>query len=757
MSRSGFHQDSNHEFADDVHSSLISGQSTVNCELRKAFSSLRGPGTGFLVKGSGSIPQPGESNKNSTNTGGTTDDDSVGLFPALHPRCAGTEFQYIAGLDIFARDPMGFPNVSSVCDCARLCDMNSLVCYFFVYKVDSGNCWLKKTVEPAPSYTWFPESTDVIPGDLSGHDLGVGVPLKVGDQCNQLCAENPDCTWTNFVYEGQPDFVCHLKAAQKNSQAVLGFRVQYSSKALTSDTVVISGIDIPGFDLSQLNFTTHANCSSDCKKNQDCDFFATGNSCILKSTNKSDASMFTWFKRSTSPIKGHLPHGPNDKSFDLSPPTTQPSPFACFNLCQSNQNCLWVNYNYLDNSTSTSVSCIQRNGVMGRGMNIGYQIIPIHNVVWNWNDTIITKNISTSSKSVPTSTSSMISSSSTLTTTGSSITVNFPTTISASFPSTGTGDTTTEPRIVTTATGTGTIMNTSKSSTMSGSVTSQPPSPTVSQQQEDSSTAKVNFTPAVIAVSIIVSSLIIFVSFVVGVWVGERNIRKKGAGGGQNEGLAAKDTPKFVDVVNTEHDDENSISIREIEAEIPVSVTEPRSNELNPDIQRGLLLQQSENSPISTFQIESASDQVAMTNSTNIQVPHSMYSRGNRGDSRGMTGGGGFAMGIGVDGDAVDVSLESELQLRNGVYSVWSHERVMGWVNLKKLDQDGVDIFKKNNFDGSTLATLDVRLLTEKYHVQDSYLRSKIMQAVKSLRLGSRAVVGSRGIGELEPPAYGET
>ncbi|KAJ3308635.1 hypothetical protein HDU76_003858 [Blyttiomyces sp. JEL0837] len=729
-SSTGFKNQQLQMFMDNVHSSLTSTHSTdVYCELRKAVITFRGPGTGFLLHGSGRSPEPGESNNGSNNGGTITPSgNNEVLFPALHPRCSGTQFQYIEGVDIYGFDMIAIQNVQSVCD------------YFFVYRTD-GTCWLKKTEEPSASYTWFPESANIIPGDLPGHDLGDHILLQSGDQCTQLCTETPDCLWTNFVYEAAT-FFCHLKAADEDSESTLGFRVQYSSKALTPDTVVVSGIDIPGFVLSQFKFTTQADCSTYCKQNKDCDFFTTGNSCMLKTTNKSDTSIFTWFKRSNSPIKGYLPHGPNNKSFDLSPPTNQPSPFACFNLCQSNNNCLWVNYNYIDNTTSTSVSCIQRNGVMGRGMNIGFQIIPMHNVVSNWNDTIIPKNVSSTSSRASTTTTA--SSSPVSMTTEISVIFNFTTTTetttllaSIPVPSTDTKDITTtfQPVITNTATGSGTatIVTTrtgsSKLST-TGSVTSQTPSPTRPSQQEDSSTASVKFTPAVIAVSTVLSSLIILLSFIVGVWVGKRSIGNNGGAAG-----GKKDSPKVVDVVNIEYDDENPVTVHELEDELSsIPATTPWSNELNPSIQ--------------------ASTMNNTSTSINLQVTQSMYARRNRGDGR---GGFGFAMGIGVDGDAVDISLESELQRRNGVYSVWSHERVMEWVNLKKLDQDVIDVFTNNNFDGPILATIDVRLLTEKYHVQDSYLRSKIMSAVKSLRLGSRAVVGNRGIGEMEPPAYGET
>ncbi|KAJ3329034.1 hypothetical protein HDU76_008780 [Blyttiomyces sp. JEL0837] len=72
-----------------------------------------------------------------------------------------------------------------------------------------------------------------------------------------------------------------------------------------------------------------------------------------------------------------------------------------------------------------------------------------------------------------------------------------------------------------------------------------------------------------------------------------------------------------------------------------------------------------------------------------------------------------------------NTNLENHLQRVYGVYATWSHEVVMEWARLKKLDEAVVKIFRDYHIDGPLLATLTVHWLKEKCDVQDFRLRAQ--------------------------------
>ncbi|KAJ3294916.1 hypothetical protein HDU76_006907 [Blyttiomyces sp. JEL0837] len=90
-----------------------------------------------------------------------------------------------------------------------------------------------------------------------------------------------------------------------------------------------------------------------------------------------------------------------------------------------------------------------------------------------------------------------------------------------------------------------------------------------------------------------------------------------------------------------------------------------------------------------------------------------------------------------------NINLENHLQRLYGKYDTWSHEFVMEWANLKRLDPGVVEILKNYLIDGPLLSTLDVHSLKEKCDVQDSRLRAKFMQAVEFLKESSQFIANS--------------
>ncbi|KAJ3332522.1 hypothetical protein HDU76_013960 [Blyttiomyces sp. JEL0837] len=85
-------------------------------------------------------------------------------------------------------------------------------------------------------------------------------------------------------------------------------------------------------------------------------------------------------------------------------------------------------------------------------------------------------------------------------------------------------------------------------------------------------------------------------------------------------------------------------------------------------------------------------------------------------------------------------NLEIQFQRLYGFYNTWSHEHVMEWAGLKRLDPAVVEIFKNYHIDGPLLATLDVHSLKEKCGVEDFRLRAKFIQAVEFLKDSSRSL-----------------
>ncbi|KAJ3264788.1 hypothetical protein HDU76_012132, partial [Blyttiomyces sp. JEL0837] len=90
-----------------------------------------------------------------------------------------------------------------------------------------------------------------------------------------------------------------------------------------------------------------------------------------------------------------------------------------------------------------------------------------------------------------------------------------------------------------------------------------------------------------------------------------------------------------------------------------------------------------------------------------------------------------------------NINLENHLQRVYGRYSSWTHELVMEWSRLKRLDQAVIEILRNYRIDGPLLATLDVHSLKEKCDVQDFRLRAKFMQAVEFLKDSNQVITSS--------------
>ncbi|KAJ3327297.1 hypothetical protein HDU76_012043 [Blyttiomyces sp. JEL0837] len=85
-----------------------------------------------------------------------------------------------------------------------------------------------------------------------------------------------------------------------------------------------------------------------------------------------------------------------------------------------------------------------------------------------------------------------------------------------------------------------------------------------------------------------------------------------------------------------------------------------------------------------------------------------------------------------------------------GSYKFWTHEYVMEWARLKRLDSGVVEILRNYRIDGPLLATLDVHSLKDKCHVQDFRLRAKFMQAVEFLKDSSQLIANTTGITDAD-------
>ncbi|KAJ3323637.1 hypothetical protein HDU76_013599 [Blyttiomyces sp. JEL0837] len=84
-----------------------------------------------------------------------------------------------------------------------------------------------------------------------------------------------------------------------------------------------------------------------------------------------------------------------------------------------------------------------------------------------------------------------------------------------------------------------------------------------------------------------------------------------------------------------------------------------------------------------------------------------------------------------------NINLENHLQRVHGSYTLWTHEFVIEWARLKRVDSAVVGILK---------TTLDVHSLKEKCNVQDFRLRAKFMQAVEYLKDSHRLIMNSTTI-----------
>ncbi|KAJ3290863.1 hypothetical protein HDU76_007349 [Blyttiomyces sp. JEL0837] len=92
-----------------------------------------------------------------------------------------------------------------------------------------------------------------------------------------------------------------------------------------------------------------------------------------------------------------------------------------------------------------------------------------------------------------------------------------------------------------------------------------------------------------------------------------------------------------------------------------------------------------------------------------------------------------------------NTDLENHLQRTQGLYDTWSHELVMQWARLKRLDAAVVKIFRDYHIDGPSLSTLTIHSLKDKFDVQDFRLRAKVIQAIEFLKDSSRAIYERHG------------
>ena len=122
---------------------------------------------------------------------------------------------------------------------------------------------------------------------------------------------------------------------------------------------VFQNIDIPGFDLSgnPLTKSSISDCAAACKANTKCDWYdyrSTTHQCWLKQATAATGvyTQSTGFLRPNSNIPG----------FDLQKNLNNVASLDnCWNVCQANTKCLWVNYD------PTSQQCFLKGGKASTG------------------------------------------------------------------------------------------------------------------------------------------------------------------------------------------------------------------------------------------------------------------------------------------------------------------------------------------------------------------------------------------------------
>ncbi|KAJ3276491.1 hypothetical protein HDU76_010522, partial [Blyttiomyces sp. JEL0837] len=270
--------------------------------------------------------------------------------------CPAIGYATVSNIDIGNFDIAQIANINSACDCGVQCQLN-VNCEFFVFGTDVNTCWLKQTTKTNQNrFTYFPFGINSFQGDVANFDLPNQPTIQPNQTaCEYSCTNNISCNWANYQINADGTTTCWLKQATQNiKNRVVGFPASFAPGHL-----VLTGSDIPFFDLTNMPYTSLGNCAAACDANPQCGWWnVNGNTCYLKQADQTKPDFYTWFIGSQGAIPGDIPN------FDISNAAAY-SPQECYNRCRTTAGCQWVNYQDLGYGQGVHCWLKKANGVAG--------------------------------------------------------------------------------------------------------------------------------------------------------------------------------------------------------------------------------------------------------------------------------------------------------------------------------------------------------------------------------------------------------
>lgn len=136
----------------------------------------------------------------------------------------------------------------------------------------------KAIVQSRPPFFTFPDT------DWGGYDLSNAKTVDT-NACGTLCGKTANCGLFTYGKDG----VCYMKQFQ-NSKGV------FSVKRPDGTYLSVSQVDLPGFDLKNINTASIADCNAACTNTAGCSataYFSDG-SCYMKKPTASVSSTSGW-------------------------------------------------------------------------------------------------------------------------------------------------------------------------------------------------------------------------------------------------------------------------------------------------------------------------------------------------------------------------------------------------------------------------------------------------------------------------------
>ncbi|KAJ3416223.1 hypothetical protein HDV05_002513 [Chytridiales sp. JEL 0842] len=261
----------------------------------------------------------------------------------------------LPNIDIFPFDaPVPPTFVLDFCSCNSICASNPTTCDFFVYRPSQNQCVQKQLLNrESGAFSWFYTNSGgsaLLKGELPGYDVNYQ-QTNSREECTAQAVFQGGNAATMLPIDNGVRWQCFIKRLPNENPSQPGSIMGTNNKGAPpvspagpqqcTGNLMPNGFDIQGFDLWSGVSPSNCFCENQCRLRPQCDFFIQRfGSCWVKTLQRKQDNVFTWFKTQTCQGGSSFLRGTID-GFDIA--TTQVNNVQeCQQQCRANRECLYI-------------------------------------------------------------------------------------------------------------------------------------------------------------------------------------------------------------------------------------------------------------------------------------------------------------------------------------------------------------------------------------------------------------------------------